>query len=72
MNDLKCTCWNPARSYDIGCPKHRAELLAWRDTTLIEADPDLLSRITDPGHEQDHRALPRPDYCCGGGCATCG
>lgn len=23
MNDEKCTCWNAAREYDAGCPKHR-------------------------------------------------
>lgn len=38
----------------------RQLMVEWRDTALVERDPDLMARLLDPGDADQHRALPRP------------
>lgn len=38
----------------------RQLLVEWRDTALIEGDPELFARIVDQGDAKDHEELARP------------
>lgn len=62
MNDEKCTCWNPTRHFDVGCPQHRrrqpAEFNPRKTVTFEPKTPPVFEPRTD-------------DPCCGGGCTTC-
>jgi hypothetical protein len=38
----------------------RQLLVEWRDTAGVERDPDLMARLLDLGHPDQHADLPRP------------